>query len=92
MIQNNFNYLNFNSIYNFKPFCDDSHKGTDFLPVRFSIEEPVKFVNLCGCKYTKTAPFCDGETCKKILSKDASEPLKLELENKTTENNDNKLK
>ena len=23
-------------------------------------------MNLCGCKLSKKAPFCDGETCAKI--------------------------
>ena len=42
-----------------QPFCDGSHQGTDFEPVKFELEEKKKFV-LCQCKHTKNAPFCDG--------------------------------
>jgi CDGSH-type Zn-finger protein len=42
-----------------QPFCDGSHKGTEFTPVVFAVEE-VKKVWLCGCKHTKNQPFCDG--------------------------------
>jgi CDGSH-type Zn-finger protein len=42
-----------------QPFCDGSHKGTEFTPVEFEIEEAKK-IWLCGCKHTKTPVFCDG--------------------------------
>lgn len=42
-----------------QPFCDGSHKGTGFTPVRFELKEG-KRVALCGCKRTKDRPFCDG--------------------------------
>ena len=42
-----------------QPFCDGSHKGTDFTPVKFSVSES-KQVWLCGCKHSANAPFCDG--------------------------------
>ena len=41
------------------PFCDGSHKGTAFSPVRFELTE-AKRVGLCQCKATGKAPFCDG--------------------------------
>ena len=41
-----------------QPFCDGSHKGTEFTPVEFKMDE-YDFVGLCGCKKTKTGPFCD---------------------------------
>lgn len=44
---------------NSQPFCDGSHKGTEFEPVKFSITEK-KTYSLCGCKHAKTPPFCDG--------------------------------
>ena len=47
-----------------QPFCDGSHEGTAFKPLRFSIEQSVKQVNLCGCKLSSNKPFCDGEACK----------------------------
>ena len=42
-----------------QPFCDGSHKGSGFAPVKFSIEEHQQAA-LCGCKRSKKAPFCDG--------------------------------
>ena len=41
-----------------QPFCDGSHKGTSFEPLKVVIEEK-KLVKWCSCKYTKTPPFCD---------------------------------
>jgi len=42
-----------------QPFCDGSHKGTDFTPLRFTAETS-KPAFLCGCKHTGNPPFCDG--------------------------------
>jgi CDGSH-type Zn-finger protein len=42
-----------------QPYCDGSHKGGPFVPVKFSVAAPEKKA-LCGCKRTHTAPFCDG--------------------------------
>lgn len=42
-----------------QPFCDGSHAGTGFTPVRMVISERSE-VFLCGCKHTDTPPFCDG--------------------------------
>ena len=42
-----------------QPFCDGSHKDTDFEPVKFTIDEK-KTVYLCGCKHTGNKPYCDG--------------------------------
>lgn len=47
-----------------QPFCDGSHKGSEFSPVKFEITEQKK-VWLCGCKHCGTKPFCDG-THKKL--------------------------
>jgi CDGSH-type Zn-finger protein len=41
-----------------QPFCDGSHKGTEFQPLAFTAEQTKKEY-LCGCKHTKAAPFCD---------------------------------
>ena len=46
-----------------QPFCDGSHKGTIFEPVKFSVDEEKKY-GLCGCKHTKNKPFCDREHSK----------------------------
>ena len=42
-----------------QPFCDGSHQGSAFSPMKFTIEEKRK-VGLCGCKHSKNMPFCDG--------------------------------
>ncbi len=42
-----------------QPFCDGSHKGTQFEPVIFTAEA-TETVYLCGCKDTGDSPFCDG--------------------------------
>ena len=47
-----------------QPFCDGSHKGTDFTPVKFEVVEKTR-VWLCGCKHSVDRPFCDG-THKKL--------------------------
>jgi len=46
-----------------QPFCDGSHKGSEFKPLSFTAEESKK-VFLCGCKHTKNPPFCDGTHAK----------------------------
>lgn len=42
-----------------QPFCDGSHQGTDFEPVKFTVSEKGTFY-LCGCKQTSDKPMCDG--------------------------------
>jgi CDGSH-type Zn-finger protein len=42
-----------------QPFCDGSHKGTEFSPVPFELSETKK-VWLCGCKHSEKKPMCDG--------------------------------
>ena len=42
-----------------QPFCDGSHKGTEFKPVVEKITEEKKLA-WCGCKHSDNAPFCDG--------------------------------
>jgi CDGSH iron-sulfur domain-containing protein 3 len=42
-----------------QPFCDGSHRGSEFTPVPFEAKEAGK-AYLCGCKHTKNQPFCDG--------------------------------
>lgn len=42
-----------------QPFCDGSHKGTEFTPQKFELTE-AKRVALCQCKKTNNSPFCDG--------------------------------
>lgn len=42
-----------------QPFCDGSHNGTDFTPIKFEATESKK-VFFCGCKHTAGQPLCDG--------------------------------
>jgi CDGSH-type Zn-finger protein len=42
-----------------QPFCDGSHRGTEFRPKKFTLEENKK-VFLCNCKQSDDAPFCNG--------------------------------
>lgn len=42
-----------------QPFCDGSHRGSDFAPVRWVADEDgARF--FCACKQTEGRPFCDG--------------------------------
>ena len=43
---------------NKQPFCDGSHKGGYFNPVKY-LAKSDKEVWFCGCKHTKHQPFCD---------------------------------
>jgi len=42
-----------------QPFCDGSHKGSDFTPKKFDADES-KTVYFCGCKHSANKPLCDG--------------------------------
>ncbi|MCF8347802.1 MAG: CDGSH iron-sulfur domain-containing protein [Bacteroidales bacterium] len=46
-----------------QPFCDGSHKGSEFRPVKTVLEEPKKAA-WCGCKHSANKPFCDGAHAK----------------------------
>jgi len=46
-----------------QPFCDGSHKGTEFLPVIIECTEE-KNIAWCGCKHSQNKPFCDGTHSK----------------------------
>ncbi len=41
------------------PFCDGSHSGSEFNPVRYEAETN-KVVSFCWCHKSKTPPLCDG--------------------------------
>ncbi len=43
-----------------QPFCDGSHKGTEFRPLAYKAESQGEEVLFCGCKHSGTKPFCDG--------------------------------
>ena len=42
-----------------QPFCDGSHKGTEFVPLAYTAAQAGKAA-FCGCKHTKGQPMCDG--------------------------------
>ena len=42
-----------------QPFCDGSHKGSEFTPMKYEADES-KTVYFCGCKHTATPCMCDG--------------------------------
>ena len=42
-----------------QPFCDGSHKGTEFTPLAYKADETKKMF-FCACKQTNNQPFCDG--------------------------------
>ena len=46
-----------------QPFCDGSHKGTRFAPMKHMAEKDGKLF-FCGCKATSKAPLCDGSHSK----------------------------
>lgn len=42
-----------------QPFCDGSHKGTGFTPLKWTADaSETKY--FCACKQTAGQPFCDG--------------------------------
>jgi mannose-6-phosphate isomerase-like protein (cupin superfamily)/CDGSH-type Zn-finger protein len=42
-----------------QPFCDGSHEGSDFSPLKFVAPQDDELL-FCGCKQTRNGPFCDG--------------------------------
>eukprot|EP01116_Phalansterium_solitarium_P002696 TRINITY_DN12877_c0_g1_i1.p3 TRINITY_DN12877_c0_g1~~TRINITY_DN12877_c0_g1_i1.p3 ORF type:complete len:109 (-),score=11.83 TRINITY_DN12877_c0_g1_i1:233-559(-) len=43
-----------------QPFCDEvSHEGTGLRPLEFTVDRQQTMFSLCGCKYTRTPPYCD---------------------------------
>ena len=46
-----------------QPFCDGSHKGSEFSPVEYKAEKDGT-VYFCGCKHTGSKPLCDGTHLK----------------------------
>ena len=42
-----------------QPFCDGSHKGSEFSPQQFTATESTT-VYFCGCKQSRKGALCDG--------------------------------
>jgi CDGSH-type Zn-finger protein len=47
-----------------QPFCDGTHKGSEFKPTPVEATES-KQLYFCGCRKSAKSPFCDG-THKKL--------------------------
>ncbi|MEI6847946.1 MAG: CDGSH iron-sulfur domain-containing protein [Chlorobiaceae bacterium] len=41
------------------PYCDGSHKGSDFHPIKVEIDEE-KTIAICSCHRSSNPPYCDG--------------------------------
>lgn len=48
-----------------QPFCDGSHKGGPFVPIKYTATE-TKEVYFCGCKASSSKPLCDGSHKKPV--------------------------
>ena len=46
-----------------QPFCDGSHKGSEFVPMPFEAKSD-RTLYFCGCKHSAKAPLCDGTHSK----------------------------
>jgi CDGSH iron-sulfur domain-containing protein 3 len=46
-----------------QPFCNGSHQGTAFVPLKLEIAETQR-VALCNCKQSGNSPLCDGSHSK----------------------------
>jgi CDGSH iron-sulfur domain-containing protein 3 len=42
-----------------QPFCDGSHKGSDFSPVEYKADKS-EAAYFCGCKQSANGVMCDG--------------------------------
>jgi len=42
-----------------QPFCDGSHKGTEFTPLPYTADQSAT-VYFCGCKHSAKGALCDG--------------------------------
>lgn len=46
-----------------QPYCDGSHKGSEFTPIKHVIEEAKK-IAWCGCRTSSNGCLCDGSHAK----------------------------
>lgn len=60
-----------------QPFCDGSHKGTDFSPMKFKATQDDELL-FCGCKQTRNGPFCDGAHTNLPGGSPLDDPLSVE--------------
>ncbi|MDA8793132.1 glutamate synthase-related protein [Bacteriovoracaceae bacterium] len=62
-----------------QPYCDGSHRGTSFVPKKFTAEETGNAF-LCMCKQSKNFPYCDG-THKSLKKEDIGKAVKSSSSN-----------
>ncbi len=46
-----------------QPFCDGSHKGSSFSPIKYTAEKSGT-VYFCGCRHSGNGALCDGSHSK----------------------------
>ena len=49
--------------------------------MKFSLDEKTPKMHLCGCKLSTSKPFCDGDTCKRILGGEKFVAAEAAMEN-----------
>jgi len=63
------------------PFCDGSHRSTNFTPKVMTFEEN-KTLYICGCQQSAKKPFCDGTHTKLPLKgQNNKEPIEVSTPN-----------
>ena len=67
---------------NNQPFCDGSHRTTNFKPVQFKAEEQGD-AYLCMCKRTKNPPYCDGTHAK--IKEDKKKEIQTPVSSESTQ-------
>ncbi len=56
-----------------QPWCDGSHKGGPFSPLKVEITEKKRYA-LCACKRTANQPYCDGAHKQLAQTEDPGTP------------------
>lgn len=58
-----------------QPFCDGSHKGTKFVPLKYVADDNV-MVAFCGCKQSRCRPYCDDSHIAIVVEEDVVDESK----------------
>lgn len=64
---------------NNQPFCDGSHRGTDFTPLGFKAQEDGE-AWLCMCKHSQNPPYCDGSHAKLPSTEEVAPEVKVGIQ------------
>ncbi len=62
-----------------QPFCDGSHSGSDYFPMKF-VAENSEVVYFCGCKETANSPLCDGSHKKRPLLEEMDKSFSVHIQ------------